>query len=107
MLTFYADYASNANQNGYNINVPYTALNWPKLPLFGTLAMQGLEGNNDPIEFCLDFGQFFMQELDNEQVGKVFFVVYDDDLSDSFDGEVSNFSLVDYRWNEVFEFPYQ
>lgn len=106
MLTFYADYASNANQNGYNINVPYTALNWPKLPLFDTLAMQGLEGNNDPIEFCLDFGQFFTQELDNEQVGKVFFVVYDDDSSDSFDGEVSNFSLVDYRWNEVFELPY-
>ena len=105
-LTFFADYGENANQNGLHIDEPYWALNRPKLEQFENLGMLGIPNNNDPIELGLDFGQFFSQELSNGVVGKIFFVVKENDPSSSYDGIVSNFSLIDYRWNEVFELPY-
>ncbi len=100
-LTFFADYAENASQNGLQIE-EYWALNRPKLIQYENLGMLGFPYNNDPIEFCLDYGQFY--NLNN--VGKVFFVVHEMDPSNNYTGTISNFSLVDYRWNEVFELPY-
>lgn len=106
-LTFFADYAENAIQEGL-LKKGYIALNWDKAQVtqFENLAMRGLQNNNDPIEFCLDYGQHFKQKLDNGEVGKVFFVIHDDDPSNNYSGTVSDFSLIDYRWNEVFELPY-
>ena len=101
-LRFYADYAESASQNGLLIDEEYWALNRPKSSQYENLGMIGIPNNNDPIEFCLDYGQFF--NLSN--VGKVYFVVRETDLSNNTTGIISNFSLVDYRWNEIFELPY-
>lgn len=105
-LTFFADYGVNAYQNGLHIDEPYWALNRPKLSQYENLGMLGIPNNNDPIELCLDYGQFFRQEMSNGLLGKIFFVVKEEDPSSSYNGTVSNFSLIDYRWNEVFELPY-
>jgi tetratricopeptide (TPR) repeat protein len=108
-VTFYADYDTDASQPGLSADRPYSALNWPKLNAFNNLSMRGLQNNNSPIELGLDFGQFFKEQLDNGGIGKVFFVVKErGDASGNgiYDGEVTNFSLVDYRWNEIFELPY-
>ena len=106
-LTFYADYSTDAAQPGINADSAYIAFNWSKLPQFDYLAMQGLANNNDPIELGLDFGQFFKNQLDNGEVGKVYFVVEEDDNSSLYNGIISDYSLIDYRWNETFELPYQ
>lgn len=106
-LEFYADYSSNAYLPGMTADSAYDGLNWLKDPSFNSLAMQGLQNNNDPIELGLDFGQFFKEQLDNKEVGKVFFVVKEvNDASGTYDGEITNFSLFDYRWNEIFELSY-
>lgn len=108
-LEFFADYASNAYLTGIEADSAYAALNWYKkpVPMFYNLAMQGLQNNNDPIEMGLDFGQFFKEQLDNNEIGKVFFVVKEsNDALGQYDGEIRDFSLIDYRWNEVFELPY-
>lgn len=108
-LKFHADYASNAYLPGIEADIAYAALNWYKkpVPMFYNLAMQGLQNNNDPIEMGLDFGQFFKEQLDNNEIGKVFFVVKESgDALGQYDGEIRDFSLIDYRWNEVFELPY-
>ena len=54
------------------------------------------------IELCLDFGQFYdSNDFENGYIG-----INEADADNYYDGEISNFSLVDYRWNEVFELPY-
>lgn len=110
-LSFYADYDIDATQSGLLADSAFSALNWHKLniPMFRDLDMTGLQ-NNNPIEFGLDFGQFFQDQLNNNEIGKVFFVVRETgDASGTgiYDGEISYFSLFDYRWNETFEVPYQ
>lgn len=106
-LEFFADYANNASQAGMLANSAYDGLNWDKRPMFNNLAMLGLQNNNDPIELGLDFGQFFKEQLDNDEIGKVFFVVKEtDDASGSYNLVISDFSLIDYRWNEAFELPF-
>ena len=106
-LEFYADYDTDATQPGLSADRPYSALNWPKSNAFNNLSMRGLQNNNSPIELGLDFGQFFKEQLDNGGIGKVFLVVKEsNDALGQYDGEVTNFSLVDYRWNEIFELPY-
>lgn len=108
-LLFYADYATNSSQTGL-MKKPYIALNWNKYncPNFENLSMQGLQNNNDPIEMGLDYGQLFKEQLDNNEIGKVFFIVREQaDAAGIYDGEISDLSLLDYRWNEVFELPYQ
>jgi tetratricopeptide (TPR) repeat protein len=105
-LKFFANYATCANQNSTHMDKPFNALNWDKLINFDTITMTGLTGNYDPIELCLDYGQFFEQELSNGNIGKVFFVVKEDDIAGYYDGTISDLSLIDYRWNETFELPY-
>lgn len=106
-LSFYADYAENASQSGFQIDSAYNFLNWPKRSEYEGVTMRGLQNDNNPVEFGLDFGQFFKEQLDNNQIGKVFFVVKEEnDNSGDFDGEITGFSLFDYRWNEIFELPY-
>ena len=109
-LWFYAGYASNSSQAGMVDSSSFKALNWDKLniPEFRNLAMQGLQGNNDPIELGLDFGQFFPEQLHNNEIGKFFFVVRERlDANGMCDGEIRDLSLLDYRWGEIFEMPYQ
>lgn len=98
-LKLFAGRADNANQSTPINSVQYCAFNRP--PAWsgaGCLPMQGI--NEDPIELCLDYGQFY--NLDN--VGKVYFTIYQS--SGQHNGTVSDFSLIDYRWDEVFELPY-
>ena len=98
-LSLFADKAENANQIASIGSMQYCAFNCP--PAWsgaGCLPMQGI--NEDPIEFCLDYGQFY--NLDS--VGKVFFRVHQN--FGQHNGIISEFSLIDYRWNEVFELQY-
>lgn len=105
-LGFYADYDTDASRPGLFADRSYSALNWPKSNAFNNLSMRGLHNNNSPVELGLDFGQFFKEQLDNGGIGKVFFVVRELDDYDSYYGEITQFSLVDYRWNEIFVLPY-
>jgi hypothetical protein len=70
----------------------------------GPYHIQGTDANgNDilgPMEFLLDFNHFF-SDVD---FGKVFLVV---DKVGTSNGIVNSYALVDYRWNEVFELPYE
>ena len=99
-LKFYSGYSNNANQTSPNGTYGFVAFNYDAWNGAACLPMQGI--NEDPIELCLDYGQFY--NLNN--VGKVYFIVHETDPSNSNLGVISNFSLVDYRWNEVFELPY-
>lgn len=97
-LKFYSGYSNNANQAGPNGTYGFAAFNYDAWYDAACLPMQGI--NEDPIELCLDYGQFY--NLDN--VGKVYFIVHQD--SGQHNGTISDFSLIDYRWNEIFELPY-
>ena len=33
--------------------------------------------------------------------GKVFLIINENDIYNQYDGEISEFSIIDYRWNEV------
>ena len=101
-LRLFVGYSANSNQSipegriGYNaFNNYHTWFNEPCLP------MQGI--NNNPIELCLDYGQFYNNLND---IGKVFIIVSANDYYGQYNGFIHGFSLVDYRWNEIFELPY-
>jgi hypothetical protein len=62
-----------------------------------------------PIEFGLDFSHSYI----NEDFGKIFLRTWSGDYSNTYEGYIDTFSIVDYRWNEEFHlgcdtnFPFQ
>ncbi|MDP2424490.1 MAG: T9SS type A sorting domain-containing protein [Bacteroidales bacterium] len=93
-LEFNVGYAYNANQT--------TPINYTDFNSFnnqgGYHPMQGI--NFDPIEVGLDFGYWYQ----NEDVGKIFFIVDENEYpAPPNDGNIEYFSIIDYRWGEVFE----
>ena len=60
--------------------------------------MQGV--NDDPIEIVLDYSHYFNTE------GKIFLKLCERDTLTTYLGVIHEFSLVDYRWNEVFELQF-
>jgi hypothetical protein len=69
----------------------------------GDLPIQGKDKEENlilgPIEVLFDFNHFY-SEID---YGKAFLVIRQDSSSSA---ELHSYSLVDYRWNEEFELPY-
>ncbi|MCK4678518.1 MAG: hypothetical protein KAT48_10335, partial [Bacteroidales bacterium] len=63
--------------------------------------MQGDE-NYEHLEGGLDYNYWFY----DENWGKVFLIINENDIYNQYNGEISEFSIIDYRWNEVFELPY-
>lgn len=53
------------------------------------------------IEIGLDFGYHFI----DEDFGKIYLIIEEDDTDGLIDGIIENFSIIDYRWNEEFELP--
>lgn len=87
---------------GENANVPsITAQHGTTFSCFheqgGIWCMQG--NNSDSIEIGLDFGHWYLKE----DVGKIFLRIseFGDTLPN--DGTINQFSIIDYRWNEIFE----
>lgn len=97
-LKLYAGYSENANQQISLSKQQYIAFNYSPWHDTLCLPMQGI--NEEPIELCLDYGQFF--NLNN--IGKVFFIVKQN--QEEYLGTISDLSLIDYRWGEIFELPY-
>lgn len=92
-LEFNVGYSNNADQTNPIYYTNYSSFNKQG----GWLPMQGI--NNDPIEVGLDYGYWYL----NEDVGKIFFIIYEDEDANLTDGTIEYFSIVDYRWEEVFE----
>jgi hypothetical protein len=57
------------------------------------------DSNNNPLEIELDYNYFYS----NEDVGKLFFEVYEKTFNPPLDGYLFRYSLIDYRWDETFE----
>ncbi|MCF7859834.1 MAG: T9SS type A sorting domain-containing protein [Candidatus Cloacimonetes bacterium] len=88
-------YANNANQSDPITTQVYSSFNnqggcWP---------MQGI--NNEPIETGFDFTYWYL----NEDVGKIFFIVDENENGTPSDGTIGSFSIVDHRWGQEFELP--
>lgn len=94
-LEFNVGYANNANQ--------ITPINYTDYSSFnnqgGYHPMQGI--NYDPIEVGLDFSYWYKEE---DNVGKIFFIIDENEYpAPTNDGIIEYFSIIDYRWGEVFE----
>lgn len=63
----------------------------------GCFDMRG--AYSGPINIGLDFSHFYI----NENFGKIFFILDENDFSNIYDGIILNYSITDYRWDEVFE----
>jgi hypothetical protein len=92
-LKFFVGYANNANQTNPIESDFYYSFSrkgggWP---------MQGI--NDNPIEVGLDFDYWYH----NEDVGKIYFIIDENDNLNLYDGIIEYFSIIDYRWGEVFE----
>ena len=74
----------------------------------GPFPMQGYN-NNDPIEIEFDYSHYFDYVFDttSSSTKELFIEVKERDIATHYLGVIYDFSLVDYRWNEVFELPYQ
>ncbi len=87
-------YANNANQTepveGFT---SYSSFNFQG----GNKHMQGI--SEDPIEIGLDYGHWYL----NDDVGKIFFIVEENDPNSQSTGIIEYFSFIDYRWDEEFE----
>ncbi|MCF8235244.1 MAG: hypothetical protein K9G67_08720 [Bacteroidales bacterium] len=87
-------YGQNANvtqPNNFKATIGYFNQGGGAFPIHGI--------DDDPVEYTYDFGQFYVEE----DFGKIFMMVHLWYASAHFD----YYSLVDYRWNEVFELPYE
>lgn len=92
-IMFKVGYGNNANQTIPVESTKYSSF----LYQGGCWPMQGI--NDEPIEVGLDFGHWYI----NEDVGKLFFIIYENDYLNLDDGIIEYFSIVDYRWGEEFE----
>jgi hypothetical protein len=92
-LGFKVGYAQNANQTTPLNSTFYNSFIYQG----GANQMRG--AYNGPIEIGLDFGYWYQ----NEDVGKIFFIVDENENGIPTSGLIENFSMVDYRWGEVFE----
>ncbi|MBN2173647.1 MAG: T9SS type A sorting domain-containing protein [Bacteroidales bacterium] len=86
-------YAQNANQSTPLSSTFYRSFKYQGGPYDMRGAYPG------PIEIGLDFGYWYL----TEDVGKIFLIVDEDEEGTPTDGTVDYFSIVDYRWGEVFE----
>jgi len=97
-LLYKVGYAENANQAN-PIETEY----------YRIFKRQGGENNNmrgaypGPIESALNFSYWFGEE----DFGKIFFQVDERDYTNSDEGQIVNFSIVDNRWGEEFELSCQ
>ncbi|MBC8525291.1 MAG: T9SS type A sorting domain-containing protein [Candidatus Cloacimonetes bacterium] len=66
----------------------------------GLLPMQGI--SDEPIEIGLDISSIIEETTPN----KFFLVIDEDDEDDQYNGEIINFSIIDYRDGEEFEISY-
>lgn len=88
-----------------NYTAPVGSLNYYTGYSFdgGPFPIQGKDKNgnylNGPIEVMFDYSYFYW----NTDVGKVFFI---NENTGTEVGQIKYLALVDYRWNEVFELPY-
>lgn len=92
-LKFNVGYANNANQTTPFAQTAYSSFNLQG----GFYPMQGI--NFDPIDVGLDFSYWYQ----NQDVGKIFFIVDELECGTPTDGKIEYFSIVDYRWGEEFE----
>lgn len=92
-LKFNVGYANNANQTTPVENTNYSSFRNQG----GSHPMQGI--NYDPIEVGLDFGHWYS----NKDVGKIYLIINEQESGVPTSGLIEYFSIVDYRWGEVFE----
>ena len=92
-LGFKVGYAQNANQT---IPVSSTLYNSFKYQ-GGSYQMRGAYDGS--IEIGLNYGYWYL----NEDVGKIFFIIDENENNTPSDGEIEYFSIIDYRWEEEFE----
>ncbi|PID26338.1 MAG: hypothetical protein CR982_10835, partial [Candidatus Cloacimonadota bacterium] len=93
-LRFNVGYAKNANQNSPISTNHYNSFNYQG----GLNDMRGAYQGS--IEFGLNYGYFFL----NEDVGKIFLIVNENEYTTPYvEGTIDYFSILDYRWGEVFE----
>ncbi|MDY0104118.1 MAG: hypothetical protein RBS07_14375 [Lentimicrobium sp.] len=92
-LGFKVGYAQNANQTEPINSTFYNSFKYQG----GPNQMRG--AYSGPIETGLDFAHWYQ----NEDVGKIFFIVDENENGVPTNGLIEYFSIVDYRWGEVFE----
>jgi len=57
------------------------------------------ENDTTPLECALDFGQYYLEN----DFGKIYLIINEEDDYDTCSGRIVSYSIVDYRWNEEFE----
>jgi len=92
-LGFKVGYAQNANQTEPINSTFYKSFKYQG----GANQMRG--AYSGPIEVGLDFGHWYQ----NEDVGKIFFIVDENENGIPTNGLIKNFSIIDHRWGEEFE----
>ncbi len=97
VLRFEVGYGNDANAEPPPIDSTeqYFALTFKS----DTNPMRGKD-NHDPIELELDYNYFFS----DEDYGKLFLDIWNGRIDSSYNSRLSTFSLMDYRWEETFEF---
>ena len=86
-------YAQYANQTSPLNSTLYESFRYQG----GPYQMRG--AYTGPIEIGLNFGYWYL----NEDVGKIFFIVDENENGTPSDGTIGSFSIVDHRWGEDFE----
>ena len=95
-LKFYSAYSPKANINSITEEAGYNVFNYQG----GEFDMRG-EAYEGPIEIGLDFGYHFIED----DFGKIFLKI--NKLGNNPIGFLNHFSIIDYRWNEIFELDCQ